>query len=261
MFSLFAKGFFKWFQGFFYLFKKPELWKYCLIPLLINTLLIFCLFYFGSGLLLDFLPDSPFDKPLSALSWLFWIWAWIRESFQYILYVFLYMGAFLLFAVLAGILFFVSATVIGSPFYEMLTEKIEAMNGIEAKNTVFSIKKNILYPMLNSLKISVFSLMCAILFFPLNWFPFFGTVAYCLMMSFPTAMNLMTYLTERRLWKFRALLRYLWINRVEFSGFGLMALISMMPFWLNMITLPVSVTGAALLFIDKQKNKDCGNLS
>ncbi len=255
MFSLFAKGFLKWFQGLLYLFKKPVLWKYCIIPLLINTLLILCLFYYGSGFLFDFLPDSPFDRPLSALPWLSWIWAWIRESFQYFLYVFLYIGAFLLFAVLAGISFFVLATVIGSPFYEMLTEKIEAMNGLEATKTVFSVKRNILYPILNSLKISVFSLIFAVLFFPLNWIPLVGTLAYCLLMSFPTVLNLINYLTERRLWKFRVLLKYLWLNRLEFSGFGLMALFSMMPFWLNMFTLPVSVTGAALLFIENQKKQ------
>ena len=256
MFSVFAKGFLKWFQGFLYLFKRTELWKYCIIPLLMNGLLVICIFYFGSGLLWDFLPDSFFDKPLSSLSWLPWMWAWIREIFQYIFYVILLVAAFLLFAALSGLLFFLMATVIGSPFYEMLTEKIESLNGIEPEKIAFSFKKNILYPMLNSLKLGVFSLVFMILFFPLNWIPVVGTVAYCLIMSFPTVMNLMPYMTERRLWKFRALLRYLWINRVEYSGFGLMALISMMPFGLNMITLPVSVTGAALLFIENQKKEE-----
>lgn len=253
MFSIFAKGFLKWFQGFLYLFKRPELWKYCIAPLLINTLLIFCLFYFGGGLLWDFLPDSPFDKPPSSLSWIFWIWAWVRESFQYILYFVVLVTSFLLFALLGGLLFFMLATVIGSPFYEMLTEKIESLNGIEPESTPFSFRKSVLYPMGNSLKVSVFCLMFAILIFPLNWIPVIGTVAYGLLMSFPTMMNLTTYLTERRRWKFRELLKYLWVNRVEFSGFGLMALLSMMPFWLNMITLPISVTGAALLFVEKQK--------
>ena len=93
--------------------------------------------------------------------------------------------------------------------------------------------------------------MFAIFAFPLNWIPLLGSFMYLACMSLPLMMNFLTYVTERRVWRFRQLFGFVWKHRAECSGLGVMSFIAMIPFGLSIITLPVAVTASALLFIEK----------
>ena len=245
-----VSGMVYWFKGLQFLIFRPALWTYLIIPLLINLVLAFLVFHFGWTWMHDKLPSVKFIVPEAVSKWKL-VWLWIEAVPLYLLKVLLWIITFLVFSTLDVLFFVFFAAVIGSPFYDFLAMKIERLKGFPVEDRPFSLGNSILYPMGNALKMTLFSLFVALLAFGLNYIPLLGNGIYVLLVSFPLSMNLIAYAAERRLWGFFKTFGFVWKWKWEFMGFGLMAFAFMMPFGLNVLTFPVSVAGATLLFVDK----------
>ena len=130
-----------WFKGAFFVLKNFSLWKYLLMPLIINFVIISCLFYFGWEYVSDKLPDKSFISPVDKQGiffLLFWIKAASVYTFQFLLQIIVFIISFLVFL----LTYIFTTTIIGSPFYDLLSSKIEQLYNINAEEFPFSLKKN-----------------------------------------------------------------------------------------------------------------------
>ncbi|MDG2150394.1 MAG: EI24 domain-containing protein [Planctomycetota bacterium] len=102
------------FRGLRFLGKHPRLWAWVVIPLLLNTLLFAFAMVWTIKNLGEFMPD--FEQEWPAL------FDWARVTLGWLLQVLLYIVGVLA-AFLATLLL---ASVVNSPFYDLLSEKVEA---------------------------------------------------------------------------------------------------------------------------------------
>ena len=102
------------FRGLRFLGKHPRLWAWVVIPLLLNTLLFAFAMVWTVKNLGEFMPD--FEQEWPAL------FDWARVTLGWLLQVLLYIVGVLA-AFLATLLL---ASVVNSPFYDLLSEKVEA---------------------------------------------------------------------------------------------------------------------------------------
>jgi len=253
--SQFLEGIRFWFKGVAYFINRPVLWKYFFVTVLLNLFIVSILFYFGWDFISDKLPDINFENLSKGLSIFKATVGWLKALSVFVFEGLIWILTVIFFAIFYVLAFVILASVIGSPIYELLSKRIEILEGSNVKDIPFSIKNNITYPVINALKMMVFELSLVIILFPLNWIPVMGSFIYIVILLFPLVMTLITYCSERRFWKFSQLTGFIWRNKMSFFGFGMVSFISMIPFGLSIITFPLSVSGATLLFLEKNKEE------
>jgi uncharacterized protein involved in cysteine biosynthesis len=239
-----------WFRGCFYLAAHVRLWKYLLWPLVLNTVIVAVLFFLGWSWLSGHMPDCSVAPPEASSFWgqaLGWSREILATLFAWIVVAF----SLLVWLVVTVVLFVVAAGIVGSPFYDALSGKIEAMEERPADEAPFSLKTGIAYPLSNALKMALMEGGTALVLFPVNAIPVIGSLVYAGVLCFPLAVNLTTFSTERRYWNFGKTFRFAWRWRWDYLGLGLAAFCSMIPFGLSILTFPVSVAGATLLFVER----------
>jgi len=251
----FLEGIKFWFKGAGYFINRPVLWKYLLITVTLNLFIVSILFYFGWDFVSDKLPDIGFENLSAGLSFFKVMLGWLKASSIFLFKILVWILTVIFFAIFYVVAFVILASVIGSPFYDLLSKKIEVLEGLDSQESPFSIRNNIAYPVVNALKMTVFELSLVIILFPLNWVPIIGSMLYVVILLFPLVMTLIAYCSERRLWTFSKLSGFIWKNKLSFLGFGMASFISMIPFGLSIVTFPLSVSGATLLFLEKNKEE------
>ncbi len=111
-----VRGFSAPFRGFGYLMSHKRLWAWVFIPLLLNTALFAVALNWTVDNLADLLPN--FDE-----TWPAWI-DWARVAVGWLLEVLVWMAA----ALAAALATLLLAGVINSPFYDVLSEKVESVH-------------------------------------------------------------------------------------------------------------------------------------
>ena len=111
-----ARGFASPFRGLGYLGKHPKLWAWVIIPLILNTVLFGLAMAWTVNNLGDLMPDFQEAWP-AYIDWARVTLGWVL---QFLLYVVGILAAFLVTLLLAS--------VVNSPFYDLLSEKVESIH-------------------------------------------------------------------------------------------------------------------------------------
>lgn len=248
-------------KGISYFLNNRWLWKYLIIPYIINVLAIFCLFslltyYFNDLFLLVSKPLLSFDiqNPENFLYHLLDGGLWvIRFLLKIIFFI------FSLFALFLGVFFL--STIINSPFYEMMTEKILIHEGA-LQEIPFSFKRIFqtgLYTIFFQTKYFLFFSPITIALMLLTFLPGIGFIFIIVQAVFSAwvfGFNLcvLPFIFKESKWKI--LMSWAGKNAIKLIGFGSLNLIPFVGFFI----LGIQVPGAALLYLDtKPEHQSLGN--
>ncbi len=240
-------------RGLVYLFKTRSLYKFVVIPFIVN-LLIFALL----GYLLSVFYGPLYEHAAGYLSglettqtgWLATIlsgFLWMLKGLLRIL-----LGLFLMGALVIGMVFI--SQIINSPIYDLLSEAVEKREkGIE--DLPFSIRKILREagPMiLLEIKKMAFFLLVPLVLFLLNFIPVVGTLLYILLANLFAAWamgyNFVAYPMGRRVIPFKTQIGFASSHKARLMGFGLPLLI---PFF-NLLLAPAFVVGGTLIYLDEE---------
>jgi CysZ protein len=230
------------FRGLKFLASHPRLLGYVAVPLTINTLLYSGFVWFVSsqfgGWLERLLPTGD---------------AWYWTLLSYFLWV-----VFALFLMAVVIYTF---TIIGNlilaPFNDLLSEKVEWVYSGRRLDQPFRLGE-FLSDMKRSLKAELGRLLLFaagfLVLLSLNLVPVFGTAAYGLLFTLYTLFFLgweyLDYSMERSRFSFSDKRRTVGTNLPSLLGFGAAAAVLLFVPLLNLLAIPICVTGATLLFCD-----------
>jgi CysZ protein len=242
----FSKGFFYPFRGGKFLGRHPRLWKYVLVPFLINLLVFSLAVYFG----LDFFNQTVVGMVPSGEAW-YWV----------ALYYLAWVIAVLLTMVLVFFSFTVVGNLISSPFNDLLSERTEeeVMGSAHGESFRWSAVGRILLD--ESKKMAIFVLLMVLLLL-LNLIPGFGTLAYSILSFLLTVFFLVIeytgYVFGRKGGRFRDQRRFIRGRRFMAFGFGVGVLCLLAIPLLQFFCIPFAVVGATLLWCDAQPDSDAG---
>ncbi len=244
-----SKGFFAPFKGLIFLKRERALWKYVVIPLVINVFV-----FVGLGIL--FLLLFPELVALILPEGDAWYWTILRAVLWII-------GSFLV-----VILFLVSFTAVGtaiaSPFNEALSERVERMVGgwkSEAGEGLWDQAKRSARSAIESIKHVAVYLGGSFIIGLSGLIPAVGTFVSMVLGTLWTflflAMEFGDYYLARHWLAFRTRWRMVLAERWSSLGFGAgCAALFMIPF-LNLLLMPGAVVGGTLLWMElKPPNRD-----
>lgn len=239
-------------SGLKYFFSHSALWKFSLIPLLINLLsliLMVTLYLRSFGEIFAFI-SSPLGSIdiVDPQAWYLYIadgGLWFVRNLLMVVFFVMALVVIVVFA------YFLSSF-INAPFYEMMVEKILIMEG-RSQEVPFSFK-HFKMNLFHSLKIEMFKLIffvsisvCLVL---LSFIPVVGTLFSILGFFFAAwtfAFGLCGFSMVLKRTPFRNMLRWGLSNKLLLIGFGLPAMI---PF-VGMLMMSFQVVGGTLLSINR----------
>jgi CysZ protein len=241
--SNFNRGFFYPFRAVTFIKNHPPLFKYIIIPFLINVVLLSVTVYWGlyffDVIVVNYIPRGE-------------AWYWV------ILTYFLWTVAVLVTMVMVFFCFTVTGSLISSPFNDLLSEKTEGiLTGIPNDEPfIFKIfLKDALQTMMDeSKKIVIFIVLMVMLLF-LNLLPG-GTLLYSflsiLLTVFFLAIEYTGYVFYRKHLTFKDQRRFIFSQKFLMLGFGfgVMAVLTI-PFF-QFFCIPLGVVGATRLHYDYQ---------
>ena len=232
----FSKGFFCPFNSVGFIRRHRCLYKFVLLPFLINIITFILVVYFGFG----FFQEAVMARLPQGDAW-YWL----------ILHYFLVMAAVVVILVLVFFTFTVVGSLIASPFNDLLSERTEKMlTGIEDSKP-FSWRQfwQDAWRTLNNegKKIAVFLVGMLVLLL-LHLLPVFGTALYSVLSVCWAACFLVLeyngYVFDRKRLRFAEQRRIIFRHAALMSGFGLgMFCVLAIPF-LQFFCIPLGVVGA-----------------
>jgi CysZ protein len=244
--SNFSRGFFYPFRAAGFIRKHGALFKYIIVPFLINVVTLSLAVYWGlsffNSVVVHYIPQGD-------------AWYWVIFSY------FIWTVAVLLTMVLVFFGFTVTGSIIASPFNDILSEKTEEiLTGIPHEEPfvlrVF-LKDGTRTVIDESKKVAVFVVLMLLLL-PLNLFPG-GTLLYSalsvLLTVFFLTVEYTGYVFSRKHLTFKDQRRFIFSRKLLLTGFGVgvMAILAV-PF-LQFFTIPLGVVGATRLWHDDAGQK------
>lgn len=238
--SHFSRGFFYPFRGGKFLSRHPRLWRYVLIPFLINLLVFSLAVYFG----LDFFNQTVVGMIPTGEAW-YWV------ALSYLAWV----VAVLLTMILVIFSFTVVGNLIASPFNELLSERTEETVMGTVRGEPFSLAAMGRVMLDESKKMAVFILLMVLLLL-LNLLPGFGTLLYSVLSILLTVFFLVIeytgYIFGRKGQRFRDQRAFIRGRRFMSFGFGVGVLCLLAIPLLQFFCIPFAVVGATLFWCDSQ---------
>ena len=147
--------------------------------------------------------------------------------------------------------FTVIAQIIGQPFYERISDRIEHQLGAVPAGADAPWWRTFPRASLESALLLAMTLACSAPLFVLGLFPVFGQtvvpVLQALVAGFFLAVELLAIPLERRGLRLSGRLRFVWRHRAQTLGFGLTAFFLFLVPLMNVLALPGAVVGATLL--------------
>ncbi|MDX9710471.1 MAG: sulfate transporter CysZ [Trichloromonas sp.] len=240
----FSRGFFSHWQSARFLLRHPSLWKYVLIPFLINLVVFSGSVYLG----MDFFNDSVVQLIPRGEAW---YWA--------TLYYFLWIIAVAVTTVVVFFSFTVIGNLIASPFNDLLSERTENLISGQRDEEPFSLStfgRDALVTLaveVKKISLFVFAMLALLL---LNLLPVFGSLLYSilavLLTLFFLVVEYMGFVFSRKRLNFSEQRRYILARKTTMLGFGagVLALLAI-PF-LQFACIPVAVVSATRLWCEEQ---------
>ena len=241
-------------RGLKYLLSHKKLWKFSFIPFLINLLgliLMVSLYLHFFNDIFSFItsPLGSIDiaKPEGILLHMADIALWFVRNLMMVLF-------FVIALVAIVVVVYFASSLINSPFYEMMAEKILIQEGVRSEVS-FSFS-NFLKDSMHSIKIEFFKmsffLSGSLFLFVLSFIPAIGFVFSFIGFVFTSwtfAFGLCVFPLVLKRVSFRSILKWGLSRKLRLIGFGLPALI---PF-LGMLIMNFQVVGGTLLFIENEQ--------
>lgn len=242
--------------GLRYFCKNKTLWKYAFIPFVLNILgVIFCvslyLWYFND--IFAFL-----SKPLGGIDIVdasgFW-WSALDAILFFVRHL-LKIFIFTLSLLFVFVFVYLAATIVNSPFYEMMAEKILILQGVRTDRS-FQFKQFWL-EIAHALKIQMAKLLLftavTVALTVLSWIPLIGILFSVVQFFFTAwlfafAICTFPFVIDKK--PFSQILKWAWRHKMSFTGFGLPSLIPL----LGLFLMSFQVAGGTLLYLEKQGQK------
>lgn len=226
-------------SGFKFIFAHKRLFKYIAIPLAI------CFLLFIGFLVAAILGIEPLLDTFLETEWPSWI-DWLRKALYVLIYVLLVLLALLVSFVLTLLL----STVINSPFYDFISEKVEEIylgQSFEEKWSWEYIKRNILTPIKESLKLVLWELGIAILLFVVSIISAgLGTVLFALAGPYLASLTVFDFVMARKIYTLAEKRHYLHGNLAFIMGFGT-------PAYFAPFLIPFAVVGSTLAYMASRR--------
>jgi CysZ protein len=147
--------------------------------------------------------------------------------------------------------FTVIAQIIGQPFYERISDRIEHQLGVPPAGADAPWWRTFPRASLESALLLAMTLACTAPLFVLGLFPVLGQtvvpVLQALVAGFFLAVELLAIPLERRGLHLAGRLRFVWRHRAQTLGFGITAFLLFLVPLMNVLALPGAVVGATLL--------------
>ncbi len=239
------------FKGLNYFFQNRSLWKYAIIPLVINIIALVALI----SLYLIYFNDLFFliTKSLGTLDILSpngFLWH-LLDALLWVLRFFLQIIFFLLSFVLIFVAVFILSSLLNAPFYEIMSEQVLIMKN-DLEDRPFKLK-TFLSEFRHALKIELCKLaMFASLFFMIilfSWIPVIGPIFALIGFFFTSwvfAFGLSTYPMIIHKQSFKKMLNWASTNKSTLIGFGLPSTIPI----LGLLIIHFQVIGGTLLYLE-----------
>ena len=239
------------------LLRKPYLWQYLLIPILVNIALGFLLY--GSvvtwgwssietltATLSENINQIIADLPdwLSVLEYLVLLVGWLLRVLLVIT-----------FLVLFGFILLQFGSIIGSPWYGKLSEEVEKLRLGKAEMIEVGFLKDIARALLFELKKIILALSVGALLFIIGFFPGVGTIITTIGSVTLTAtlvcLDFFDSPLERRRFSFRDKLKTVYGNLPASGSFSLLCVFLISVPLLNLLTIPLCVMAGTLFLSDR----------
>ncbi len=237
--------------------RKPYLWRYTIIPILLN----FVLGIFLYGGLLFFGWQTIQNLTISLSNWLDDLIANLPAWLGVLEYTIIGLG-FLLRLLLAVVLLFLSGflltqfgVLLGAPWYGQLSEQLEEICTGQLHSIEVGIVRDLWRAVLFELKKLVLAAIAGVVLLLLNLVPGIGTIASMIGgLTLTTTIVCLDFLDpplERRRLRFREKLAIVFRSLPASASFSLVCLgLISIPF-LNLLTIPLCVASGTLFFCDR----------
>ena len=229
-------------RGFSFLAQRPALWLWAVIPFILNLLLFgaivtLTVHHLGGWIEARFLGDQPLW--LEAIGWLLRILLW------------------LLMLLIVVYCFVPVATLVASPFNDLLSERVERLYTgrlVDETGGWAGLPRSLWLGLKTSLRLTAQSIGLLACTIPFYFVPLIGQLlgpglAAAVTIRF-LSLEHTSYSMDRRLWDFPRRQHFLRRNRMRTLGMGSMAFVVMMIPILNALFIPVSAVAGTLLFCD-----------
>ena len=248
------------FKGWDFIFKNSGLTRYCAVPVLINaiiyTTLLYLLFSHLGGWI-DSLAAYAMGAPPAAEGF----WLTVLYGLWYIAYYLAWILALVIIVLLSLVSFTVIGGIIGGPFYDLLSEKVEeTITGKPAPPFEFKrFLKNSLFTVLNLTKrYTVFAVLLIVSLF-LNFIPVAGSIlSFCITVIFFLD-EFFDYPAARHKWPLRRRYKLIFGNFWEMFGFGAASALYMMVPFFALFIIPGAVVQATVIFCRELENETTGS--
>ncbi len=237
--------------------RKPYLWRYTIIPILLN----FVLGIFLYGGLLFFGWQTIQNLTISLSNWLDDLIANLPAWLGVLEYTIIGLG-FLLRLLLAVVLLFLSGflltqfgVLLGAPWYGQLSEQLEEICTGQLHSIEVGIVRDLWRAVLFELKKLVLAAIAGVVLLLLNLVPGIGTIASMIGgLTLTTTIVCLDFLDpplERRRLRFQEKLAIVFRSLPASASFSLVCLgLISIPF-LNLLTIPLCVASGTLFFCDR----------
>jgi CysZ protein len=230
----FSRGFEYYLAGFKFISAHPRLLRYILIPLLISFLL-FAGLVAGSFFLIPHVLAFLDGEWIALLEWLRHVIYWLSAVL---------LGLLCILASFFATLFL--STVINSPFYDLLSEKVEEIylgRPLEEKWSLGRFVRSILIPLRESLKLALFEAVITLLLFAISLLSAgLGTVLFALAGPYLASLTAFDFIMARKYYSLAEKRRFMRRHQPFAMGFGT-------PAYLLPFLTPFAVAGATLGFL------------
>ena len=247
-----AHGFRMAWRGIAFLGRHHTLWKWAILPTVINIVvftLAFALFVFFYqdiyGLATGFLPQTP------PQTWYAWFWVAPLRFLGWGIGLLLLLTAL----VVLYLIFLLLGTTIAAPFLDVLAQRVEDLvteRAQEEPATVLGAARTIGASMLDELKKLTFFLLVQLAFLILALLPVLTPLMAIVATLFTVLFLPLEYAgfaMDHRHLRFAQRRHFIWQHRWLMLGFGAAAFLTLLVPLLNFICLPVLVTGGTLLVL------------
>jgi CysZ protein len=248
-----ARGFQLAFQGVSFLGRHRVLWKWALLPAIVNIVV----FAVAFALFLAFYPDlytlaTGFLYLDAPQTWYAWLWVAPLRLLAWFIGLLLLVTAL----VILYFVFLILGTMIAAPFLDVLAQRVEALvtgQALQGQTSLLDAVRSIGFSIIEELRKLGFFLAVQITLLLLGLIPVltpFTVLAATLFTMFFLPLEYTSFAMDHRQLRFRQRRALIWQHRWLMFGFGIAAFLTLVIPLLNFICLPALVVGGTLLIVE-----------
>jgi CysZ protein len=241
--SQFFRGIADVWRGFGLLVGTPKLWPWAILPFILNILLFILIWGTGYIFIEDWMRDRFYGQESG----------WLSQTFYWLLVLIFWFMVLLSFL----FLFVPLATIVASPFNDMLSEGVEKilMGGrVEDAFSVRNLLRSTTIGMVTSIRLALETWLILLCILPLHFIPMIGSILATGLSTFIVvrylSLEFTSYSMDRRFWKYERRQSWLRNNRSRSLGLATMSFTLMSIPLVNALFIPISAIAGTLLFHD-----------